>query len=207
MTDLQITLFGAGGVFIVGVFSYNKWQEYKAKKSVERAFSTDHDDVLMREGEAPAADAQEPVLRQEPRFDTAPAAPAVKAEPSFARRPCPPWPHAPVARGTVAGRCARRIRTRGRAGRAARAGSERRQRTGNQPGRPADRLPAAPVAGSARARRQDPARAANPAPGGQQARALHRLAREWRLGTDHAWRCLHEDAGRRAAGQPQHGPE
>ena len=52
MTDLQITLFGAGGVFIVGVFSYNKWQEYKAKKSVERAFSTDHDDVLMREGDA-----------------------------------------------------------------------------------------------------------------------------------------------------------
>ena len=78
MTDLQITLFGAGGVFIVAVFSYNKWQEYKAKKSVERAFSTDHDDVLMREGEAAAAPlsapaAVEPVLRQEPRFDAAPA--------------------------------------------------------------------------------------------------------------------------------------
>ncbi|PMQ16787.1 cell division protein ZipA C-terminal FtsZ-binding domain-containing protein [Janthinobacterium sp. AD80] len=84
MTDLQITLFGAGGVFIVGVFSYNKWQEYKAKKSVERAFSTDHDDVLMREGEAPVADVQEPVLRQEPRFD---AAPAAKAEPSFGAPP------------------------------------------------------------------------------------------------------------------------
>ena len=70
MTDLQITLFGAGGVFIVAVFSYNKWQEYKAKKSVERAFSSDHDDVLMREGEAPAGSPGspgapvEPVLRQ-----------------------------------------------------------------------------------------------------------------------------------------------
>ncbi|KAB8062044.1 cell division protein [Janthinobacterium sp. FT14W] len=93
MTDLQITLFGAGGVFIVGVFSYNKWQEYKAKKSVERAFSTDHDDVLMREGDAPVADVQEPVLRQEPRFD---AAPAAKAEPSFGAPPAAPVPDAPV---------------------------------------------------------------------------------------------------------------
>ncbi|MCX7291162.1 cell division protein ZipA C-terminal FtsZ-binding domain-containing protein [Janthinobacterium sp.] len=93
MTDLQITLFGAGGVFIVGVFSYNKWQEYKAKKSVERAFSTDHDDVLMREGDAPVADVQEPVVRQEPRFD---AAPAVKAEPSFGAPPAAPVPDAPV---------------------------------------------------------------------------------------------------------------
>ncbi|MGK5077234.1 cell division protein ZipA C-terminal FtsZ-binding domain-containing protein [Janthinobacterium sp. HLX7-2] len=93
MTDLQITLFGAGGVFIVGVFSYNKWQEYKAKKSVERAFSTDHDDVLMRDGDAPATAAQEPVLRQEPRFDKAPAA---KAEPSFGAPPAAIVPDAPV---------------------------------------------------------------------------------------------------------------
>ena len=93
MTDLQITLFGAGGVFIVGVFSYNKWQEYKAKKSVERAFSTDHDDVLMREGDAPVTDVQEPVLRQEPRFD---AAPAAKAEPSFGAPPAAPVSDAPV---------------------------------------------------------------------------------------------------------------
>ena len=93
MTDLQITLFGAGGAFIVGVFSYNKWQEYKAKKSVERAFGTDHDDVLMREGDAPVTDAQEPVLRQEPRFD---AAPAAKAEPSFGAPPAAPVSDAPV---------------------------------------------------------------------------------------------------------------
>ncbi|MBB5609961.1 MULTISPECIES: cell division protein ZipA C-terminal FtsZ-binding domain-containing protein [unclassified Janthinobacterium] len=95
MTDLQITLFGAGGVFIVAVFSYNKWQEYKAKKSVERAFSTDHDDVLMREGEAPvaapAAAPVEAVVRQEPRFD---AAPAVKTEPSFSAPPAPAPVHA-----------------------------------------------------------------------------------------------------------------
>ena len=68
MTDLQMSLIAAGGVFIVGVFSYNKWQEHKAKKSVERAFASDHDDVLMR------ADESEPVARHEPRFDAEPAA-------------------------------------------------------------------------------------------------------------------------------------
>ena len=59
MTDLQVSLLAAGGVFIAGVYTYNKWQEYKAKKTVERAFATDHDDVLMRAGES----------RQEPSFD------------------------------------------------------------------------------------------------------------------------------------------
>ena len=60
MTDLQMSLIAAGGVFIVGVFSYNKWQEYKAKKTVERAFSSDHDDVLMRPDGEPAAPRHEP---------------------------------------------------------------------------------------------------------------------------------------------------
>ncbi|MGZ8289175.1 MAG: cell division protein ZipA C-terminal FtsZ-binding domain-containing protein [Telluria sp.] len=59
MTDLQISLLGAAGVFVAGVFTYNKWQEYKARKTVERAFASDHDDVLMRAGET----------RQEPVFD------------------------------------------------------------------------------------------------------------------------------------------
>ncbi len=48
MTDLQISLLAVGGVFIVGVLSYNKWQEYRARKSVERAFSGEQDDILMR---------------------------------------------------------------------------------------------------------------------------------------------------------------
>lgn len=68
MTDLQMSLIAAGGVFIVGVFSYNKWQEHKTKKSVERAFASDHDDVLMRSGEP------EPVARHEPSFEAEPAA-------------------------------------------------------------------------------------------------------------------------------------
>jgi len=68
MTDLQLSLIAGGGVFIVGVYTYNKWQEYKAKKSVERAFSSDHDDVLMRAG-SPAPHAHHaPAARQEPSF-------------------------------------------------------------------------------------------------------------------------------------------
>jgi len=61
MTDLQMSLIAAAGVFVAGVFSYNKWQEYKARKSVERAFASDHDDVLMRNGETPP-ERQEPML-------------------------------------------------------------------------------------------------------------------------------------------------
>ncbi|MGB9107795.1 MAG: cell division protein, partial [Telluria sp.] len=55
MTDFQMSLIAAGGVFVVGVISYNKWQEYKARKSVERAFGASHDDVLMKAGAQPAA--------------------------------------------------------------------------------------------------------------------------------------------------------
>jgi FtsZ-interacting cell division protein ZipA len=76
MTDFQMSLIAAGGVFVVGVITYNKWQEYKARKSVERAFASDHDDVLMRNGEqAPAADRHEPVL------DIGAEAPPAAAEP------------------------------------------------------------------------------------------------------------------------------
>lgn len=84
MTDLQISLLAAGGVFIAGVFTYNKWQEHKARKSVERAFSSSHDDVLMRAPGEPVA-RFEPTLggdddgsgneREEPLLDETPALP------------------------------------------------------------------------------------------------------------------------------------
>lgn len=60
MTDLQTSLMAIGGTIVVGVISYNKWQEYKAKKSVQRAFASEHDDVLMN----PVADTSD--LRHEP---------------------------------------------------------------------------------------------------------------------------------------------
>lgn len=70
MTDLQTSLMLIGGTIVVAVISYNKWQEHKAKKTVERAFSATHDDVLMspRAGTEPGAgDGQ----RFEPTLDAA----------------------------------------------------------------------------------------------------------------------------------------
>jgi FtsZ-interacting cell division protein ZipA len=65
MTDLQASLIVIGGTIVAGVVTYNKWQEYKAKKTVERAFSSEHDDVLM----APENTAATPQRqRHEPSF-------------------------------------------------------------------------------------------------------------------------------------------
>lgn len=65
MTDLQASLIAIGGTIIAAVVSYNKWQEYKAKRSVERAFGADHDDILMQP-EVSSVDAQKD--RYEPSF-------------------------------------------------------------------------------------------------------------------------------------------
>ena len=78
MTDLQASLLLIGGAIVVGVITYNKWQEHKEKKSVERAFSSSHDDVLMNPDAAPAADV---AARHEPTLDL-PAVPAVAAAPA-----------------------------------------------------------------------------------------------------------------------------
>ena len=47
MTDLNLSLWGAGVALILIVIAYNFWQEYKAKKNVQRAFGEHKDDVLM----------------------------------------------------------------------------------------------------------------------------------------------------------------
>jgi FtsZ-interacting cell division protein ZipA len=57
MTDLQASLIGIGSVIVIGVVSFNKWQEWRAKKSVDSAFSPLHEDVLMG-----TAERQEPVM-------------------------------------------------------------------------------------------------------------------------------------------------
>jgi hypothetical protein len=73
MTDLQISLLAIGGTILVGVMSYNKWQEYKTRKTVERAFSSTHDDVLMKK-DAPAPHvASNEAARIEPGFTSASA--------------------------------------------------------------------------------------------------------------------------------------
>lgn len=58
MTDIEMSI-SIGAVIVAGVIVYNKWQEHKARKSVARAFSSDHDDILMRSDDP----------RQEPSFD------------------------------------------------------------------------------------------------------------------------------------------
>jgi FtsZ-interacting cell division protein ZipA len=67
MTDLQASLMIIGGTIVVGVISYNKWQEFKARKSVQKAFSSDQDDVLMDAESGPEANAarREPTLEDE----------------------------------------------------------------------------------------------------------------------------------------------
>src|SRR4051812_4028687 len=73
MTDLQASLIAIGGAIVIGVISYNKWHEYRARKSVQRAFSNEPEDVLMGAGpaqksSAPRANGDE---RQEPSFSGA----------------------------------------------------------------------------------------------------------------------------------------
>jgi hypothetical protein len=70
MTDLNLTLWGAGGALILAVIVYNFWQEHKARKNVERAFGDHKDDVLMKaENKAPPASAAGRNERHEPVFD------------------------------------------------------------------------------------------------------------------------------------------
>lgn len=73
MTDLQASLMAIGAAIVIGVISYNKWQEYKARKSVERAFAATPDDVLMHPGASAKSSASAEDERQEPRFEAAPA--------------------------------------------------------------------------------------------------------------------------------------
>jgi FtsZ-interacting cell division protein ZipA len=77
MTDLQASLMAIGGTIVVGVVSYNKWQEYKAKKSVQKAFASEHDDVLMNPGTTSNDVAD---TRHEPIFVPNPANPSVSSE-------------------------------------------------------------------------------------------------------------------------------
>jgi hypothetical protein len=86
MTELQAGLLAIGGVFLVGVFSYNKWQEYKEKKALQRAFASEHDDVLM----TPAADtATQAAQRQEPVFLSEPGQ-DMAVFPDSVEQPAPP---------------------------------------------------------------------------------------------------------------------
>ena len=52
MTDLQMGLIGLGGVAVIGVLAYNKWQEHKHRKLAEELLSARQADVLLDEAAA-----------------------------------------------------------------------------------------------------------------------------------------------------------
>ena len=47
MTDLQIGLAVIGGVAVVAVVVYNRWQERSARREAQKAFTSPHSDVLL----------------------------------------------------------------------------------------------------------------------------------------------------------------
>jgi hypothetical protein len=86
MTELQIGLIGLGATAVVGVFGYNKWQEYRHRKVAESVLKPDHDDVLLSD-EPPKAAVKpaEVVERNEPEIRVAaPVRPVERAEPVLA---------------------------------------------------------------------------------------------------------------------------
>ncbi|MFZ6756477.1 cell division protein ZipA C-terminal FtsZ-binding domain-containing protein [Undibacterium sp. Ji50W] len=91
MTDLQISLLVIGGTLVVGVIIFNKWQEYKAKKTVENAFGDGHDDVLMHP-DAPA----DSIVRHEPVMDGDVSVEGLPASPDMASHDQGDADHAPA---------------------------------------------------------------------------------------------------------------
>ncbi len=83
MTELQLGLIGLGATAVVGVFGYNKWQEYRQRKLAEAVLKPHHADILL--GDGPKTPSQPQVVeRSEPAFrvDT-PAPGGERVEPVF----------------------------------------------------------------------------------------------------------------------------
>ncbi len=60
-SELQIALIGAGLAAVVLVVGYNKWQERKHRRDAERAFRSEHRDVLLEpRAEGDAGERREP---------------------------------------------------------------------------------------------------------------------------------------------------
>lgn len=66
MTELQMGLLGLGGVAVVGVVVYNKWQEYRHRKLAKQLLNAQHTDVLLNERDGVGTQRG---VEQEPEFD------------------------------------------------------------------------------------------------------------------------------------------
>lgn len=82
LSELQISLIGAGVTAVAGVWVYNAWQGYRQRKLAERIVSTEQDDVLMQ-GDSDYGQSAAP---RQPAADE-PAAVAERIEPVFADAP------------------------------------------------------------------------------------------------------------------------
>ncbi len=69
MTELQIGLIGLGATAVVGVYGYNKWQEYRHRKLAEAVLKPHHEDVLLGGAKVAArpavAERSEPEIQQD----------------------------------------------------------------------------------------------------------------------------------------------
>jgi hypothetical protein len=84
MTELQLGLIGLGATAVVGVFGYNKWQEYRQRKLAQAVLKPHHEDVLLGEAATRTSQAPAPVERSEPEIRVEPpAAVEERIEPVF----------------------------------------------------------------------------------------------------------------------------
>ncbi len=92
MTELQMGLIGLGAAAVVGVFGYNKWQEFRQRKLAQAVLKPHHDDVLLggaaRAGEAlraePSPQTTEPAPAEPTHSEPARSAPEIRSEPPAA---------------------------------------------------------------------------------------------------------------------------
>ena len=70
MTELQMGLIGLGAAAVVGVFGYNKWQEFRQRKIAEAVMKPQHEDVLLAKGAKTEPESVTPpvVERSEPEM-------------------------------------------------------------------------------------------------------------------------------------------
>lgn len=86
MTELQMGLIGLGAAAVVGVFGYNKWQEFRQRKIAEAVMKPQHEDVLLARGAKAeqASPVSQPAARSEPEIRiTSPEQQEARVEPMF----------------------------------------------------------------------------------------------------------------------------
>ncbi len=70
ISDFQLAIGGVAAVVVVSILAYNRWQENKYKRKAERAFGTDHPDVLI-DGAGGGANASATAAKRDAMVDRA----------------------------------------------------------------------------------------------------------------------------------------